>query len=146
MDVYQILMQDHRVVEELFSEIEKTDDREVEPREQLFARLRKELEDHSVAEENVLYPWIEKFLGAKELVEQSFEEHAGFEAILQEISEMSVNKDDWLEKIDELKDVVRRHVRREEDKMFPAAREELDESRAEELGRQILEMKQKARQ
>jgi hemerythrin-like domain-containing protein len=59
---------------------------------------------------------------------------------------MRTNKDDWLEKIDELKDVVQRHVRMEEDKMFPPARKELDESRAEELGRQILEMKQKARQ
>jgi len=37
-------------------------------------------------------------------------------------------------------------VHREENKMFPAARKELDESRAEELGRQILQMKQKARQ
>jgi alcohol dehydrogenase len=37
---------------------------------------------------------------------------------------------------------VQEHVRKEEDKMFPAARKELDESRAEELGRQILEMKQ----
>ena len=53
MDVYQVLMQDHRIVEELFSEIEKSDDREVERREQLFARLRKEFEDHSVVEENI---------------------------------------------------------------------------------------------
>jgi iron-sulfur cluster repair protein YtfE (RIC family) len=146
MDVYQILMQDHRIVEELFSEIEKSDDREVERREQLFAKLRKELEDHSLVEENIFYPWIEKLLATKELVEQSFEEHAEFEAILQEISEMHTNKDDWLEKINELKDVVQRHVHREEDKMFPAAREELNESRAKELGRQILEMKPKVRQ
>ena len=59
---------------------------------------------------------------------------------------MRTNKDDWLEKINELKDVVQRHVRMEEDKMFPAARKELDASRAEELGRQILAMKRKARQ
>jgi len=146
MDVYQVLMKDHRSVDELFREIEKSDDREVKGREQLFARLRKELEDHTLIEEDVFYPLIEKLRGTKVLVEQSFEEHAGFEAILQEISEMPANKDDWLQKISELKDVVQRHVRREEDMMFPAARKELDESRAEELGRQILEMKQKARQ
>ena len=29
MDVYQVLMKDHRVVDELFREIEKSDDREV---------------------------------------------------------------------------------------------------------------------
>jgi hypothetical protein len=89
---------------------------------------------------------MEKLLSTKELVEQSFEEHAGFAAILQEISEMRANKGDWLEKINELEDVVQQHVHREENKMFPAVRKELDESRAEELGRQILEMKQKARQ
>jgi hemerythrin superfamily protein len=91
MDVYQVLMQDHRIVEELFSEIEKSDDREVERREQLFTRLRKEFEDHSVVEENIFYPSIEKLLGTKKFVEQSFEEHAGIEAILQEISEMRTN-------------------------------------------------------
>ena len=53
MDVYKVLMQDHRIVDELFSEIQKSDDREVELREQLFAKLRKELEDHSVVEENI---------------------------------------------------------------------------------------------
>ena len=98
-----------------------------ERREQLFARLRKELEAHTLIEEDIFYPWIEKLLGLKDLVEQSFEEHAGFEAILQEISEMRTNKDDWLEKIDELKDVVQRHVRMEEDR-YPPARKELDDS------------------
>jgi len=146
MDVYQVLMKDHRIVDKLFSEIEKSDDREVKGREQLFARLWKKLEDLTLIEEDIFYPWIEKLLGTKELVEQSFEEHVEFEAILQEISQMRTNKDDWLEKINELKDVVQRHVRMEEDKMFPAARKELDASRAEELGRQILAMKRKARQ
>ena len=65
---------------------------------------------------------------------------------MQEVSEMRTNKNDWLEKISELKDVVQRHVRRQEEMMFPAARKELDERLAEELGRQILEMKQNARQ
>ena len=110
MDVYQVLMKDHRIVDELFREIEKSDDREVKGREQLFARLRKELEDHTLIEEDIFYPWIEKLPGTKELVEQSFEEHAEFEAMLQEVSEMRTNKNDWLEKISELKDVVQRHV------------------------------------
>ena len=63
------LMQDHRIVDELFNEIEKSDDREVERREQLFARLRKKLEAHTLIEEDIFYPWIEKLLGLKDLVE-----------------------------------------------------------------------------
>jgi hemerythrin superfamily protein len=52
MDVYQVLMKDHRIADELFREIEKSDDREVKGRAQLFGRLRKELEDHTLIEEN----------------------------------------------------------------------------------------------
>jgi hemerythrin superfamily protein len=67
MDVYQVLMQDHRIVDALFREIEKSDDREIERREQLFAKLRKELEDHTLIEEDIFYPLIEKLLGTKNL-------------------------------------------------------------------------------
>jgi hemerythrin superfamily protein len=71
MDVYQVLMQDHRIVDELFNEIEKSDDREVERREQLFARLRKELEAHTLIEEDIFYPWIgeiARFEGSRRIV------------------------------------------------------------------------------
>jgi alcohol dehydrogenase len=61
------------------------------------------------------------------------------------ISELPTNNAEWLERIQELRGVVHEHVRKEEDRMFPAARQELDQSRAEELGRQIIEMKQKVR-
>ena len=141
MDVYQILMQDHRTVEQIFIEIEQTDDREVERREQLFGKLRVALEAHTVVEENLFYPEIEKYPATKELVAEAFDEHAEFEQTLQQISELPTDRADWLEMIKELEEVVQEHVRKEEDKMFPAARKELDESRAEELGRQILEMK-----
>jgi iron-sulfur cluster repair protein YtfE (RIC family) len=141
MDVYQILMQDHRTVEQIFIEIEQTDDREVERREQLFGKLRTSLEAHTVVEENLFYPEIDKYPAIKELVSEAFDEHAEFEQTLQQISELPTDKADWREMIKELEEVVQEHVHKEEDKMFPAARKELDESRAEELGRQILEMK-----
>ena len=47
--------------------------------------------------------------------------------------------------IKELEEVLLEYVRKEENKMFPAARKELDDSRAEQLGRQIEELKQRER-
>ena len=141
MDVYQILMQDHRTVEQMFIEIEQTDDREVERRQRLFGKLRTALEGHTLVEENLFYPEIDKYLASIELVAEAFEEHAEFEYTRQQISELPTNKADWLEMIRELEAAVREHVQKEEGKMFPAARKELDESRAEKLGWQILEMK-----
>jgi hypothetical protein len=60
MDLFQILMQDHRLTDQIFSDIEKTTPVEVRRREQLFADLRKGLETHNVVEENIFYPEIER--------------------------------------------------------------------------------------
>jgi hypothetical protein len=46
--------------------------------------------------------------------------------------------------INELKLAVGHHVHEEEGQIFPAARKGLDQSRIDEIGRQIEEMKQKA--
>jgi hemerythrin-like domain-containing protein len=40
------------------------------------------------------------------------------------------------------KGLIEEHVHKEEHKIFPAAQRELDQSRGEELGRQIQQMKQ----
>lgn len=142
MDVYQILMQDHRLTEQIFSDLEKTTAEEIEPRDQLFEKLRKGLEDHNVIEEEIFYPEIEKSSAMKALVADAFEEHAEFDAILQEIAELPVNKDEWLERICELRELVREHVRKEENRMFPAARRLLEETHAAELGRKVAQRKQ----
>ena len=139
MDVFQRLIQDHRIAEQRFAEIEKTTEKEAERRELLFAKLREGLEAHEVLEEEYLYPEIDEVLSAKAVVAEALDEHADFDAILQEISEIPADKGEWLEKICELKDMVRGHVRKEEEKMFPVARSKLAQSRAEELGRQIQE-------
>ena len=139
MDVFQWLIQDHRIAEQRFAEIEKTTEKEAERRELLFAKLREGLEAHEVFEEEYLYPEIDEVLSAKAVVAEALDEHADFDAILQEISEIPADKGEWLEKIRELKDMVRGHVRKEEEKMFPVARSKLAQSGAKELGRQIQE-------
>jgi len=74
----------------------------------------------------------------KLLIGQASEAHAEF-AILQELWEMPAARDEWMDGIRELKDMIHEHVRMEDETMFPAARAELAETRAEELGRRIEE-------
>ena len=139
MDVYQILLRDHQTIQQIFSEIEKTNLGEAERRELLFHTLRGKLEAHEILEKTVFYPEIDKFPIAGELVNLAFEEHAEFDAILREISELPFDKPEWLERVAELKDLVQQHIMNEENRMFPAARKELPDSRAEQLGRKIEE-------
>ena len=91
----------------------------------------------------MFYPEIDKLPIAGELVDLAFDDHAEFDAVLQEIAELPVDKPEWLEIVVELKDMVQRHIVNEENRLFPIARKELEDCRAEELGRQIEEIKGK---
>jgi hemerythrin-like domain-containing protein len=74
----------------------------------------------------------------------ALDEQAELDAILEEIAELPTDKPEWLERITELKDLVRQHLCNEENKMFPAARKVLGDRRAMELGQQIAELRQQA--
>lgn len=144
MDPFQILSKDHRAVEHLFELIEKTDNREAKRREQLFQKVRQELELHTQIEEKVFYPELKRHDGIRQLVGQALEGHREVKEMLREIGAVSAEDDQWSEMINELKMAVEHHVREEEGQIFLAAREELDESRIGEIGRRIEEMKQRA--
>jgi hemerythrin-like domain-containing protein len=147
MDVYQILIQDHRTIAEMFKEIAGTSNKEAERRKQLFCDLWIVLEDHEINEENDFLPALVEASSfssdagvtatLKELVAELFDDHSDFETTFQQISHLSTNNDEWLERVSELGSLVREHAHKEEDKLFPAARRELDQTRAEEIGGQI---------
>jgi iron-sulfur cluster repair protein YtfE (RIC family) len=144
MDAFQILAKDHRAVEQIFEQIEKSDNRGAKHREQLFHKVRQELKLHTQIEEKVFYPELKRHDGTKKLVGEALLEHGEVEQMLQEIGRLSPEDDQWSEMVNELKLAVQHHVREEEDQMFPAARRELDQSRIDEIGRRIEEMKQNA--
>jgi iron-sulfur cluster repair protein YtfE (RIC family) len=149
MDVYQILIQDHRKIAKMFEKIALISDKEAEQRRQLLSDLWIILEDHEFTEENDLLPIVDDMssLSAnpetnatiKKMVAQGLDDHAAFEAILQRISKLPANDDGWLEQFNELRDISREHMRNEEQKLFPAAQEVLDQTQAEEIARQIGE-------
>lgn len=144
MDPYKLLMNDHRSVEHLFERLAKTRDQDAELREELFDSLREELEIHTTIEEQLFYPEMRKHAATKELVGDALKEHSEVKEMLRKLDKLPVAEEAWLGKVDELKRMVQHHVSDEEDKMFPAAQREVPEQRAQELGRQLHEMKEKA--
>ena len=147
MDVYQILIQDHRTIAKMFEEISGTSNKDPERRKQLFSDPWTALEDHETTEEDDFLPVLVEASSfssdagvtttIKEFVAELFDDHSDFEATFQQISKLSPNNDEWLERVNGLGSLVREHAHKEEDKLFPAARRELDQTRAEEIGRQI---------
>ena len=135
--VFEKLVQDHRIVEKRLSEIERTVDKDAALREQLFKELQVMLEVHETFEEEVLYPEIDQIPQIVSMIGNAYEAHAEFDTIMRELSDSPVTDDEWMRRIGELKEMVREHVRMEEESLFPAAHAKLAESRAEELGRQL---------
>jgi iron-sulfur cluster repair protein YtfE (RIC family) len=103
-------------------------------RKDLFRELRAGLEAHEVVEEEVLYPEIDQLATIKSVIENAFEEHAEFDAILQDIAQLAPSDPEWLYRIRELREMVQKHMQAEEQTMFPAAGSKLGKTRAQELG------------
>ena len=131
-------MQDHRIAEARFAAIERTTNQETKLREDLFRELRAGLEAHEIVEEEVLYPEIDQLTSIKSVIENAFDAHAEFDALLQEIAQLSASDPEWLYRIRELREMVQEHMQAEEQTMFPAARAKLGQTRAEELGQKSI--------
>ena len=129
MDVYQVLIQDHRTIAKMFEEISGTSNKDPERRKQLFSDPWTALEDHETTEENDFLPVLVEASSfssdagvtatIKELVAELFDDHSDFEATFQQISKLSPNNDEWLERVNRLGSLVREHAHKEEDKLSP---------------------------
>ena len=88
MDALTLLEQDHQKVKKLMGEIEKTTERGVKTREELFTKLVQELTVHEKIEEQIFYPAVKDAAKTKkleEIVAESFEEHHFVNVVIAEI-------------------------------------------------------------
>jgi hemerythrin superfamily protein len=118
-DIYSLLEQDHRKVEELFDRCENASGDEVTS---ILQTLANELLAHAKAEEQSFYSKLSA-LGDK--IEHAYEEHGEMEQMLEECKALVGRPEELLQKLAQLRDAVMHHVAEEEGTIFDAARQEL---------------------
>lgn len=133
-DALSLLEQDHRALKRLLAELDRTTERGVKTREELFARLRRDLEAHEAIEEEILYPALKEHPKAKELVLEAFEEHHVVDLVIGELEGVAFADETWGAKLTVAKENIEHHIEEEEDEMFGQARQVFDEDELEELG------------
>lgn len=143
-DIYDLLSKDHSNARELLSKIKNTTDGDEKTRQTLFSQLKQELEIHTSFEEKVFYPEAEEKTGMDDVIRDAMEEHDEAKQLLEALADMDPTSAEWMETIEELAEALSHHIRDEEQKLFPAAREKIDPTEAEKLGREYVEMKEKA--
>jgi hemerythrin superfamily protein len=138
-DALEVLKSQHREVEALFSEYEKSkDDKESYAVAQAICQ---KLEVHSTVEEELLYPTA-RSKGRngefKDLLLESLEEHLSVERIVADVMDSSPGDERLHAKITVLKEQVLHHVNEEEHELFPLLKKELPAEERQTLGEQLL--------
>jgi len=140
MKATTLLKNDHATVKRLFADFGRTTARAAKRRQALIDDIAKELEIHSTIEEEIFYPAVKNVRGGQSLVSEAKSEHKKVDSLVAEAQGMSMETDETMEKVEELRDAVVHHATEEEREMFPVAEEGLG-ARLEELGAQMAARK-----
>ncbi|MFF3443749.1 hemerythrin domain-containing protein [Streptosporangium sp. NPDC002721] len=141
-DVIAVLTHDHREVEQMFSELERLGESDVDRRRQLTEKVIIELVRHSVAEEAYLYPAVRELVpGGGELADRELTEHAEAEQTMKLLEQTDADDPDYEILLGQLMSVIRTHVREEEGELFPRLRDNATPEQLAELGHKVQAIK-----
>ncbi len=137
MDAVSLLKKQHREVEALFKQIEKTDDGA--ERRELMDQIREMLEMHTSIEEEIFYPAVREVESkkAEEMVLEAYEEHHVVDLVLKDLPNVDPEDERFEAKMTVLKELIEHHVEEEEKEMFKLA-EQLGKDGLKELGERML--------
>lgn len=141
VDALTLLKEDHRKVEELFSQLESA--RKSERKLMLAQTICEELTLHAKLEESTFYPAVRETLKAKkeqDQLDEALVEHSTFKWLINRWENESPDTDLFQALGTVLKEYVQHHVKEEEKQMFPKVRKSSLDTR--ELGQTLQLVKQ----
>jgi hemerythrin superfamily protein len=143
MNALNLLKKDHASVRTLFGRFERTGKTDLEKRNDLLAQIRREIQIHLRAEEEIFYPALKALNGeGRQLVSQALNDHKDINDLLTQISRLKLTAKNFDDRFEALIESVDHHVEEEEGEIFRFAEENCSEQELEDLGRQIQERKQ----
>ena len=142
MDALSLLKEDHDKVKKMLDELESTTERGVKTREQLFTKVRQELEVHETIEEQIFYPALKNHPKTKEIALEAYEEHHVVDTVMAEIEGLAYDDEKWGAKFKVMKENLEHHIEEEEGEMFKQAKQVFDKDELTQLGEQMMARKQ----
>lgn len=138
-DAISLLKADHRQVEAWFAEFDAA--RSASKKQRLASNICDALITHMTIEEEIFYPAFLEATEDKDMHHEAVVEHAGAKKLISEIRQLSPEDDYFDAKVTVLSEMIKHHVKEEEQPggMFAEAKKsELDLAA---LGEQLLERK-----
>lgn len=145
MDAIQLLKNDHQAMKDLLEELTQTTSRAVKRRTALLQEIQLNLHAHTTIEEEIFYPAF-RDAGSKDQATMYFEaleEHrAAEDLVLPDLTKTSPDSEQFAGRAKVLKELIEHHIQEEEKDMFKQARQLLDKTELQELGKRMTERKQ----
>ena len=139
-NAFDVLEEDHREVEEWFDEYDELKDSDEDRKAQLAEKICLALKVHAQIEEEIFYPRAREATKDDDLIDEAIVEHATVKNLIAEIEEMDAGEELFDAKIRVLGEMVKRHIREEEEELFPelqSAKMDLDA-----VGKELAECKE----
>ena len=139
--IFEVLTTEHSDVAALFDQIEAVVADDAAQARDLFTVLERSLLVHARCEAAVVYARFEDIRELEDDVREARLEHSAIERQLAELSGMTPDADEWLEKLVALEETVQDHVRDEEEDVFTAAMDHIDAAESRRLASTYLQRK-----
>ena len=137
---FDVLEEDHREVEEWFDEYDELKDSDEDRKAELAEKICLALKVHAQIEEEIFYPRAREATKDDDLIDEAIVEHATVKNLIGEIEEMDVGEELFDAKVRVLGEMVKRHIKEEEEELFPelqSAKMDLDA-----VGKELAERKE----
>jgi len=142
MDVLRLLEDEHDEAKAVFKKIEKA---EGAAAGRLWAKLHSMLTLHEEMEEKLFYPQLKETKQTEDLILEAYQEHHVMDVLQEEISALDPSDETWHPKVKVLQENTEHHIEEEEGELFPKVRKIWDTAKREQVGRQMQEMKDRAK-
>jgi Fe2+ transport system protein B len=130
--IFEDLKADHHRHRKLLADLAETSGDSAD-RRKLFEAFRVEVTAHAAAEEMSLYATMLGKPDLRDEAQHSVSEHKEIEDFLGELYEMDMASSGWLVKFKEMRHRYEHHIDEEEEEMFPAAADGLDDAEVKKL-------------
>ena len=134
-DAIELLIHQHREVDELFEQLENTSQKSYRTKEKIAQKIAEKVLFHTNLEQKIFYPEAREFMPG--MVLESLEEHDIIKVSLKRLLGTKSNDLTFQAKTTVLKELIEHHVKEEENELFPQMREQCKQDELKDLGARI---------
>ena len=131
-DWSEALKTEHEMTRALFDKLQATDNSQTTVRSHLLSKLKHALGKHANEEENVIYPALRE-AGERQDADHLNSNHGYVKTYLYELEGMDNGDAAFLARVTDFRTMIEKHMREEENEIFPRLKKRLSEEKNQEL-------------